>query len=234
MKRQRQRSGMSPMWRRKPAKVSQRKRCTPVGRRRLKRWTSAPCSSATAALSIAEAPAPSTATTLPLSRVEVDVQLAGMGAAIGRQVAHEVGHPPFAGAVLAGGQHQLACRQNLAGGERHQQARPAIVQPAGRDGGGGDVVAHRQAEHAAVPHQILVPVDARDQVHVGEGLRAVLRLVPRLEGQARDAEVRSGLQLGAAQRRHAGEGDPGAFLALAARDRSPGCCARARASGRRP
>ena len=137
-----------------------------------------------------------------------------MGAAIGRQVAHEVGHPPFAGAVLAGGQHQLARRQNLAGRERHQQARPAVVQPAGRDGGGGDVVAHRQAEDAAIPQQIFVPVDARDQVHVGEGLRAVLRLVPRLEGQARHAEVGSGLQLGAAQGRHAGEGDPGAFLAL--------------------
>jgi hypothetical protein len=47
--------------------------------------------------------------------VEVD-HLAGMGAPIGRQGTHEVGHPPFAAAVLAGRQHDLARRQHLTGG----------------------------------------------------------------------------------------------------------------------
>lgn len=59
-----------------------------------------------------------------------------------------------------------------------------------------------------------MPVDARDQVHVGERLGAVLGFVPGLEGEAWDAEVGAGLQLRAAQGRHAGEGRPWSFLAL--------------------
>ena len=149
----------------------------------------------------------------PAQPLEVD-DLAGVGAAVGRQGAHEVGHPPFAGAVLAGGQHQLARRQHLAGRQRDQQAASAIVELGRRDRRGGDAIAHRQLQHAAVPLQIVVPGAGRYQTQAGEASGAVRRVVPRLEGEARDAEVGACLVLGAAQGRHAGETGPDPFPAL--------------------
>jgi hypothetical protein len=59
----------------------------------------------------------------------------------------------------------------------------------------------------------MVPIDRRDERQVGEGGRAVLRLVPGLEGKARQADVGPGLLLEAAQGRHAGIGDPRPFPA---------------------
>ena len=71
---------------------------------------------------------------------------------------------------------------------------------------------------------------ARDEVQVGEAAGPVQRVVPGLEGEARDAEIGPGLILGAAQGRHAGEGRPTALPGRRAHDRSAGCCAPDRAS----
>jgi hypothetical protein len=61
--------------------------------------------------------------------------------------------------------------------------------------------------------QIFVPFHARDHVEPVKAAGAIGRVVPGLEGEARQAEVGPGLVLGAAQGRHAREGHPNPFPA---------------------
>jgi hypothetical protein len=74
-------------------------------------------------------------------------------------------------------------------------------------------VAHVQLQHAAVPAQVVHPLQARDLVEHLPRLGAELRLEPRAEGQRGQAQRWAGQLLGRAQRLHARRGRPGAFEA---------------------
>lgn len=75
-------------------------------------------------------------------------------------------------------------------------------------------VPHRQADRAPQPEQILGPMAAFDQAELLPALLAEAGFVPGLVGQAGNIEVGPGVVLRAAQRRHAGIGEPRALLPL--------------------
>ena len=102
---------------------------------------------------------------------------------------HEVArrHAPLPGRGAQGRDHELPFAVEP------DEMRPAL----GRDVG-----------DPTVPVEVLGPVEARDAVDAGEGLGAVLGLVPGAEGQVRQAERRARELLGRAQGLHAGIGRP--------------------------
>ncbi len=75
-------------------------------------------------------------------------------------------------------------------------------------------IAHRQADDAPEPEQILGPQLARNEVEISPIVLPEPRLVPGLIGQARNIKIGAGELLRAAQRMHAGISEPWSFLPL--------------------
>jgi len=123
---------------------------------------------------------------------------------------HEGRHLRATQAVAAGGQHQAA-REPGAGVAvgAHVQGHQAIG--LGSHGEHLVRVAHIGAGDAAVPAQVVHPLQARNLVEGGPGLQAELRDEPGAEAQRRNAQRRPGQLLGRAQGLHARRGGPGAF-----------------------
>jgi hypothetical protein len=108
------------------------------------------------------------------------------------------------------------CRQHQLAGEQGAwaigvQDRGGQQIPAGRHADESGPVAHGDAQDAAEPGQIGLPVLARDGVDRGERGGTVLSLVPGLKGQTRQAQVRPADELGRAQRAHARIAQPDAL-----------------------
>ena len=78
----------------------------------------------------------------------------------------------------------------------------------------GVFIAEVQRQHAAVPAQVVHPLQARDLVERFPRRRAELGLVPGSEGQRRQAQRGAGQLLGRAQRFHARGGGPGTLEAF--------------------
>ncbi len=140
-------------------------------------------------------------------RIEID-GLRGVGIKMAGQLRHHGGHLPLAAALYAGGHDDLARQQRFAIGQRQaEQAAPHRFHQ--RDPA---VVAHRQAQHAAIPAQIVHPVAPGDLVNGGPALRPVHRLPISAEGERGDAIVDGGQMLGRAQRHHPRIAVPRPFL----------------------
>jgi hypothetical protein len=75
-------------------------------------------------------------------------------------------------------------------------------------------IAHWQVHNAPEPEQIFRPELARNQVEIPPILLAEACLVPGLIGQAGNIKIRPGEMLRAAQRVHAGVGEPWSFAPL--------------------
>lgn len=131
-----------------------------------------------------------------------------------RQAVRERRHGRAAQAVTAGGQHHAARQHALPGCVRCVEGQ--LDRTVGARLHGPDVmcVADLQLQHAAVPAQVVHPLQARDLVERLPGIGAELRLEPGTEGQRGQAQCGAGQLLGRAQRFHAGGGRPRAFVAL--------------------
>ena len=132
--------------------------------------------------------------------------LCGVGHAV-----HEGRDLRAAQAVAARGQHHAARQPGgVAGGGLHVHRHQAVG--AWVHGGDGVFIAHVGLRHAAVPAQVVHPLQARDLVERGPGLAAPLGLEPGAEGERGHAERGAGELLGRAQRVHARRGGPGALV----------------------
>ena len=143
---------------------------------------------------------------------EVD-RLRRMHAKRRRQMAQRLRNGPVAHALLPRRQHDLARKERIDAisglylrGEQSTGRRRNLDDLA--------TIAHRQVHDAPEPEQIFRPKLARNQVELPPILLAEARLVPGLVGQARDIEVGPGEMLRAAQRVHAGIGEPRPLLPL--------------------
>ncbi len=146
---------------------------------------------------------------LALERGEVDSvgSMADEAAEIGREGRGDAG---LGLPLPAGRQDQLARRGGLGAPVcmAKLQVEPVRRRP---DRSQLDAILHRQGQHLPVPDQIVHPHRARDLAESFPSHRAMLRLIPGAEGQVGDAEYRPGQVVRAAQRVHAGIGDPRAF-----------------------
>nr|WP_232818536.1 hypothetical protein [Elioraea thermophila] len=129
------------------------------------------------------------------------------------QARQEVGHPPAAHPLLAGGENDLA-GTDRSGRGRNGEAGQAVVGAVRHDLARLDAIADGDAGHPPEPHQVGGPLLLRDVAHGGEVLRPPLRLVPRLVGERRHLEIRPRLVLPAPQRVHPRVGQPRAFQPL--------------------
>ncbi len=136
----------------------------------------------------------------------------GVHPAIARQFPGEVGHIGAAQAVAPGRQHHAARQHRAAAGGRLDLQ---LHQPVGARQHGADAVfvPHIQVQHAAIPAQVVHPLQARNLVQRLPGLGPELGFEPGAERQRRQAQRGAGQLLGRAQRLHARRGGPGAFEA---------------------
>ncbi len=140
-----------------------------------------------------------------------------------RQIAQGLGNHPVAHALLPRRQHDLARIERLdAIGASHARGEQTVGRR--RNLQKLAAVAHGQTDRASQPEQIVRPMLSQDQVQLLPALLAETGFVPGLIGQAGDIEVRSGIVLRAAQRRHAGIGEPRALLPPPRPCRAAGCC----------
>jgi len=124
---------------------------------------------------------------------------------------HEGRYLRPAQAVAARGQHHAARQPcGMARGGLHVHLHQAAGARA--HGGGGVPVAHVGPGHAAVPAQVVHPLQARNLVERVPGLAAPLGLEPCAEGERRHAQRGAGELLGRAQGLHARRGGPGALV----------------------
>ena len=122
--------------------------------------------------------------------------------------------PGAAQAIAPSGQDHAPCQQGLqCACVAHLQSHMALF--GGLDGFDGMVVAQVDRHHAAEPPQVIHPLGAWNFVQRFPGGHAKLRLIPGPKGEGRQAQRRSGEDLGRAQGFHARGGDPGALLARA-------------------
>ncbi len=133
-----------------------------------------------------------------------------------RQFGDRPRHPPVAAGMDALREHELAREADLARAVRLElDAQEAVARARDRcHADEAHPVAHRQLQHATEPAEVGLPHLLRDVLDRGERAGAVLRLHPRLEREAGHAEVGATDVLGRAQRLHAREAHPDAFLAV--------------------
>ena len=128
-------------------------------------------------------------------------------------MAQRLRNGPVAHALLPGRQHDLSCKERVDAVAGLHLGREQSVWR-GRNLDDLAAIAHRHVHDAPEPEQIFRPELARDQVELSPILLAEARLVPGLIGQARNIEIRPGEMLRAAQRVHAGIGEPRPLLSL--------------------
>ncbi|MNX22156.1 hypothetical protein D3C86_521330 [compost metagenome] len=136
-----------------------------------------------------------------------------MRPAAARQLLRKIRHIGAAQAVAAGGQHHAAGQHGAASGGRFDVQLHQLV-GARQDGQDAMFIAHVQAQHPAVPAQVVHPLQAWNLVQRFPGLGSELRFEPGAEGQRGQAQRGARQLLGRAQRFHAGRGGPGAFVAF--------------------
>ncbi|MCY1530678.1 hypothetical protein D9M68_658760 [compost metagenome] len=133
--------------------------------------------------------------------------------AAARQFLREIRHIGAAQAVAAGGQHHAARQHRAAPGGGFDIELDQLV-GAWQHGADAVLVPHVQVQRAAVPAQVVHPLQARDLVQRFPGFGAELGLEPGAESQRGQAQRRARQLLGRTQRFHAGRGGPGAFIAF--------------------
>ncbi|MNX40319.1 hypothetical protein D3C86_707010 [compost metagenome] len=136
-----------------------------------------------------------------------------MRPAVTRKFLGKVRHVGAAQAIAAGGQHHAAGQHGAAAsGGFDVQLHQAVG--ARLHGQHAVFVAHVQIQHAAIPAQVVHPLQAGNLVQRFPFGGAELRFEPGAEGQRGQAQGRAGQLLRAAQRFHAGGGGPRAFVAF--------------------
>ncbi len=144
-------------------------------------------------------------------RREVD-RLRRVRPARARRALRDGRHVRAAEPVAAGSEHDVAREQRLRVALRVEIEREqAVVARPQRDE--RRVVAHVQVEHAPIPAQIVHPLRARNLVERVPRVAAVLRFEPGAKRQRGQPERGAGKLLRRAQRIHARERDPRAFVA---------------------
>ena len=136
--------------------------------------------------------------------------IGGMGPELPVHAQHEGGNRGAAQAVAARGQHQAA---GLPGGGHAIGLDIDFHHAIGLRAHGNDfmAVAHIGVGHAAVPAQIVHPLQARDLVQRRPGIQTELGDEPGAKGQGCNPHGGAGQLLGRAQGFHARRGGPGAF-----------------------